>query len=475
MRKAEFAAAIALCTLLYSCNAIGVLSGAPSKAFHGVILGEASRSDAESQGEERSARRSPIRHVVLIIQENRTFNNFFATFPGADGTTMGKAEPSPGCGIGGETTIALRKSGLVTKLHGEPHDLTHAYRSYDVARDRGRMDGFDTVKFGNEELECTYPYQYTDPDAIKPYWDMAEQYTLAEHMFTTQGSSSFTAHQALIAGDTVIGPDEAIVDLPSQVPWGCDAPPGTRTSLITKENVFKPGAGPKPCFTYRTLRNSLDAKGVTWRYYVPPSCCSANGKRFSAFDAIEAVREGPEWNDGHIARPQQKIFDDIGQGKLQAVSWVIPDQHDSDHPGGSSDTGPSWVSSVVNAIGESSYWKTTAIVILWDDWGGLYDNRKPPQLGYGGLGFRVPAIIVSPYAKRGYISKRQYEFGSILKYIEENWGLQPLRRTDLRATSIADCFNYSQHPIAFKPIHSKYPLSYFLHEKPSYEPVDTDF
>ena len=168
----------------------------------------------------RGADTSPIQHVVIIIQENRTFNDFFATFPGADGTTTGKEEPSAGCGVSGEKTIALKESGLVTKLHGEPHDLNHAYKGYDAARDRGNMDGFDTVTFQGGPLECSYPYQYTDPSDVKPYWDMAKQYALAEHMFATQGSSSFTAHQALIAGDTVIAPDEALVDLPANRPGG---------------------------------------------------------------------------------------------------------------------------------------------------------------------------------------------------------------------------------------------------------------
>jgi phospholipase C len=130
---------------------------------------------------------------------------------------------------------------------------------------------------------------------------------------------------------------------------------------------------------------------------------------------------------------------------------------------------------VVNAIGESSYWNSTAIVIVWDDWGGLYDNIAPAQLGYGGLGFRVPAIIVSPYAKPGYVSTTQYEFGSILKYIENNWHMPPLHRTDSRAVSIADCFDYSQSPIQFKSIPSKYPRSFFLHRPPSDRPPDTDW
>jgi phospholipase C len=418
---------------------------------------------------------SPIQHVVLIIQENRTFNDFFATFKGADGTTTGKAEPNSQCGMTKEETITLKASDLITKLNGKPTDLVHSYKGYDTARDGGAMDGFDSVISGAGAPECLYPYQYTKPSQITPYWDMAEQYTLAEHMFTTQGSSSFTAHQDLIAGDAVIKPNESIVDLPTDsLQWGCDSSKGTVTSLITKNDVYEARQGPFPCFTYPTIRNLLDAKKVSWRYYVPQMCCHIYGKLLSAFDAIKAVRYGSEWKDGHISSPQTNIFTDLSNNQLQAVSWVIPDENASDHPGTSSDTGPSWVASVVNAIGQSSYWNSTAIVIVWDDWGGLYDSMNPAQLGYGGLGFRVPAIIVSPYAKPGYISSTQYEFGSILKYIENNWNLGSLQRTDSRATSIADCFDYSQAPIPFKTIPSTYSRAYFMHARLSGLP-DTDF
>jgi phospholipase C len=132
------------------------------------------------------------------------------------------------------------------------------------------------------------------------------------------------------------------------------------------------------------------------------------------------------------------------------------------------------VASVVNAIGESSYWNSTAIIIVWDDWGGLYDNLSPQQLGYGGLGFRVPAIIVSPYAKPGYISQTDYEFGSIIKYIEQNWNLGSLGTTDQRAKSIIDSFDYSQNPIPFSTIPSLRTKSYFLHRKGPFLPPDTD-
>jgi phospholipase C len=413
--------------------------------------------------------KSPIRHVVIVIQENRSFNDFFATFPDADGTTIGKAARAPSCGIEKERTITLKPHDLVFHAAGP----THSYQDYVTSRDGGKMDGFDII-VRPDGLACRYLYMYTKPAQIKPYWDMARQYVLAEHMFTTQGGPSFTAHQDLIAGGTVVSPNEALVNLPSAHPWGCDAPKGTKTSLISRDDVFGLGQGPFPCLSYRTLRDVLDAKSVSWKYYVPPLYHGGiAGAFWDAFDAIKAVRYGREWKT-NISIPQTSIFKDIKKGTLPAVSWLVPDEADSDHPGTGSDTGPSWVTSVVNAIGESSEWKSTAIIIVWDDWGGFYDNLNPKQLDYGGLGFRVPALIVSPYAKRGYIAKTQYEFGSILKYVEDNWDLGRIGTSDKRATSIIDCFDYSQKPRKFVKIAAKYPTAYFLNKPPSYLPVDTD-
>ena len=415
---------------------------------------------------------SPIRHVVLVVQENRTFNDFFATYPGGGGTTTANVAAFPRCHIYKAKTITLPKVHLATG-----RDLNHSYQGYVKARDRGAMDGFDKVSFGNGEPECRQPYQYTDPAEIQPYWVMAGQYALAARMFTTEGSSSFTAHQDLIAGGTMVAPNEALIDSPgcsgSKCIWGCDAPSNTRTQLITEDNRYLGGKGPFPCLSYRTLRDLLDARHVSWKYYVPLMCCNTFGKLMSAFDAIKAVRHSKEWTTNVIS-PQTQIFTDISNGALPAVSWVIPDEGDSDHPGNNSDSGPSWVASVVNAVGESPDWKTSVVVVLWDDWGGLYDNIDPPQKGYGGLGFRVPAIIVSPYAKKGFVSKTHYEFGSILKFIEDNWRLGSLHTTDKRSASIVNCLNYSQKPRSFRPIQAKYSSEYFLHKSPSYLPVDSD-
>jgi phospholipase C len=132
------------------------------------------------------------------------------------------------------------------------------------------------------------------------------------------------------------------------------------------------------------------------------------------------------------------------------------------------------VGDVVNAIGKSKYWKSAAIVILWDDWGGYYDNAPPKQLDYVGLGIRVPCLIISPYAKRGYVSHTTYEFGSILKFVEDTFGLASLNTSDVRATSIEDSFDFGQAPRTFKPIPTKVPASYFISQPQSIQAPDND-
>ena len=406
-----------------------------------------------------------FKHIVILIQENRTFDNLFATFSGADGATVGKTHN------GG--TLRLRPADLES-----PISPNNGYSFWLRDWNHGKMNDFDIVPIGS--TSGTYVYQYVRPAQIRPYWDLAKQYVLADHLFQTQGSGSFTAHQDLIRGDTAINATYNLIDFPTggaDQPWGCDAHPGTKTSLITQSGEWRPyqNTGPFPCLTYRTLRDTLDAKDLSWRYYAPAVGQSFGGNLWNAFDAIKAVRYGPEWQTNQ-ASPETKVFTDIKRNTLPAVSWVIPDYQNSDHPGDNSDTGPSWVAQVVNAIGESKAWNTTAIVIVWDDWGGWYDHVAPPgERSYGGLGFRVPAIVVSPYAKMGYVSHVEYDFGSIIKFVEENWDLPSLGTSDKNAASfLDDFFDFTQQPRAFVPIGSKYARTYFLHQRPSNRPVDNE-
>jgi len=302
---------------------------------------------------------------------------------------------------------------------------------------------------------------------------MAQQYVLADHMFERQSSGSFIGHQDLIAGGTQIVPGQSLADDPSQEPWGCDAERDTKTSLLTSDHRFLKLKGPFPCLSYRTMRDVLDAKGVSWKYYAPPFTYKSGGWLWTPFDAIRAVRYGPEWQT-NVVFPETKILADIAANRLAAVSWVVPDKRNSDHPGTGSNHGPSWVAQIVNAIGATSAWQSTAIVVVCDDWGGFYDHVAPPQLDYQGLGFRVPMLVISPYARQGYVSHTQYEFGSILKFVEDNWGLQRVGTSDRRAQSIVNAFDFTKPPRPFTPIPARYSRSYFLTQAPSYQPVDSE-
>jgi phospholipase C len=414
--------------------------------------------------------RSPayIKHVVIVIQENRSFDNFFATFPGADGATRGLMKTPKG-----DVYVKLTKDGL------NSNNLGHSHSGFVKEFDGGKMDGFAEVnrevRHGEVIPAGTYVYRYVDPKDIVPYWDIAKEYVLADHMFTTQSSSSFTAHQDFIAGGTPVGDEgDNVIDFPVPISWGCNAAPGTVTSLITTKGHEVFGAGPFPCFKYKTLRDLLDAKGLSWRYFtnkVPDGL-------WDAFDAISAVYNGSQWKT-NIVVPETKVFDYLDSSELPAVSWVIPDAPTSDHPSNShDDQGPEWIASVVDAVGESPYWDSTVVIVVWDDWGGEYDHVPPPQLDGQGLGMRVPMLIISAYDKEtsasqpGYISHTQYEDGSLLKFIEQNWHLGSLGTTDVRANSIADCFDFSQKPRPFVPIPQSFSRSYWKHYNVSSAPID---
>ncbi|HVN69037.1 MAG TPA: alkaline phosphatase family protein [Candidatus Binatia bacterium] len=431
-----------------------------------------------------------IKHIILIVQENRTFDDFFSSFPGANGTAYGCMKPpssslhpmhrhrgSSGC-PSGDQEVPLQEVNLT-----EPCDFSHGYHGFLKNLDGGLMDGFG-LGGGACHGDSTAAYQYVNPAQIQPYWAIANQWVLGDNMFQTQGSGSFTAHQDLIAGGTMLNPEMTIslVDNPTHTPWGCDAPPGTKTDELKaskKHLQYRHFKGPFPCLTYSTMRDLLDAQSVSWKYYTPP-VKGGEGVLWDGFDAINAVRYGPEWGT-NVTWPETNIFNDISDNQLPSVSWVIPDAPNSDHPAKGTDTGPSWVASLVNAIGESPYWSSSAIVVVWDDWGGFYDHVPPPfQDQWGGLGFRVPMLVISPYAvmgtnsQGGYISHTQYEFGSILRFMEDTFALGSLGKTDARATSIVDCFDFTQSPRSFVEIPSSHSREYFLRQKPSYLPVDDE-
>jgi phospholipase C len=375
-----------------------------------------------------AASATAIRHIVIVVQENRSFDNLFAGYPGADTVSFGKTSTGQ--------TVPLAPISMAA-----PYDIVHDLRSFQVSYDGGKMDGFDReFMFGNHSGYAHPQYGYVPAAESSLYFAMAHQYVLADRMFSSQIDGSFTAHQYLIAaqaGDSVNYPKGF---------WGCGPPPGSVPTLTVQRTL---GPSESACFEYRTLADELDAKGVSWRFYAPKP--GTPGGLWSSYAAVGHIRNGPDWK-ADVVTPEAQVLTDIANGELAAVTWVVPSLANSDHPISHSTTGPKWVASIVDAVGVSAFWSTSAIFVLWDDWGGWYDHVAPPQVDFDGLGMRVPLLCISPYAKRGHVSHVQYEHASVLRFIEDTFGLARLAASDARANDPgADCFDYARPPRPFTP------------------------
>ncbi len=379
---------------------------------------------------------SPIKHIVVIVMENRSFDNLYWNYPGADSFTSCPLDSGGHC------------VPMVQRTLAQPYDFSHSHKQWLVAYDGGKMDGFDL----QQEITHGHPfipelaYSYSDPSTIAPYITLAQQYVLADKMFQSNTGPSMPAHHYLIAGQSPFADNNA-----TNPPWGCDSPAGTTVTYIDP-NTGKELKYGFPCFDYPTLVDELDAAHLSWRYYSPKLAYDWN-----AYDAISHIRNGADWGatDFRYGSHFTAAASDFLAGKLQRMTWLVPTDEESDHSGDKlGDTGPAYVTSLVNAIGEGPAWNSTAIFITWDDWGGWYDHVTPPQLDVYGLGFRVPLLVISPYAKAGYVSHVQHEFGSILHFAEETLGLPSLGATDARADDLSDCFDFTQSPRSYVPLPS---------------------
>jgi phospholipase C len=409
-----------------------------------------------------AAASTKIGHVVIIYQENRTPDDLFNGLPGADTVRYG-----------------LNSHGQKVPLHAvslsAPYDLPHEHRAFEIEYNGGQMNGFDKVSSTCYGATYCMPqgvraYGFVPHGEVAPYFDMAEQYAFGDRMFQTNEGPSFPAHQYIVSGTSTIydGSNLRASENPFRPDGaesgGCDSPPGSLVTLINPagQEIQKM----YPCFNRISLMELLDRKSLTWRYYqASPGPGIWNGP-----DAVVNIRKSEAYNS-EVVTPPSQVLTDIANGNLADVVWVTPTALASDHAYANNGSGPSWVAAVVNAIGESKYWDDTAIFVTWDDWGGWYDHVKPPIYNSYELGFRVPLIVISPYAKAHYISHVQHEFGSILKFTEKVFDLPSMHTTDVRADDLMDCFDFSQPPRKFEHIHAPYPPSYFFKQR-AMEPDD---
>ena len=392
-----------------------------------------------------------IQYVIVIMQENRSTDNLFHGLPNADIANSGYNSKGKKITL---TPIQLNNN----------YDPIHEHPDFIAQYDGGKLDGADLVriKCGPKAKHCPLPnaqFKYVKPTDVAPYFQMAETYGFADRMFQTNQGASFAAHQFLISGTSA--PDATSSLLASGSPntgsAGCADPPDVYVQMIDalgRQNLIR-----YPCFEHATMPDLLDNAGISWRYYAEAAAGLWNGP-----NSIYHIRMGPDWDKDVVIDPEQ-VLSDIAKGKLASVSWVTPRHLDSDHPGTNNGTGPSWISSIVNAVGSSPYWANSAIFITWDDWGGWYEHVAPTIINSYQYGFRVPLVIVSPYAKPGYVSHVTHDFSSTLKFIEEVYNLPSLGYGDARADDLSDCFNFNQKPLTFHKIAAPHDAHYFLSQR----------
>ncbi len=402
-----------------------------------------------------SPQSTAIQHVVIIVQENRSPDNLFNGLPGADTVRAGRDSHG--------RSVPLQRESFAA-----PYDISHTHGAYLTEYSDGQLDGFNLVgSHCRKRPKCPMrghrPYAFVPRSETKPYFKMATQYTFGDRMFQTNQGPSFPAHQYLLSGTSTtsdrspLRAAENAYTRNGNFTGGCDSPAGSSVLLIDEQGHERQQM--YPCFERLSLTDLLETKGLRWAYYQT----HPKSGLWDAPAAIRHIERSPEYRL-HVITPPAKVLSDISHGSLANVTWITPTAAASDHAGNTDGSGPSWVASIVNAIGKSSYWKSTAIFVTWDDWGGWYDHVIPQQYNAYELGFRVPLIVISPYAKRGYVSHRQHEFGSILKFIEKTFGLGTLGTTDVRSDDLSDCFDFGQLPRRFTPIAAPLGAQYFLRQ-----------
>lgn len=381
----------------------------------------------------------PIQHIVFIMKENHTFDNYFGLFPGVNGTTTGVVKVN-----GVDQTIPLNP------FQDKPPDYGHSWGHAKIAYDHGLLDRFN--QSSPQTSSCSAPpypcYQEAQQSDLPNYWALAQHFLLNDHTFSSTKGPSFPNHLYLVSAAS--GPDQedsAIENPVNAGPksiWGCDAPTASTVKLYNGTSVF-------PCFSYPTLADEMTSAGVSWKYYSAP--LGDAGYKWNGLDGFKQDRNGPAWSN---VLPWQQLATDAANNTLPQFSWVTPPGQYSEHPDDvnppnvSMCQGENWTVQQVNAIENSPAWSSTVIVLSWDDYGGYYDHVKPPNVDVEGYGFRVPLLVISPYAHADdhpgnpHVSNDYLEFSSILRFAEQVFGLPSLGKRDTTAGDLMQTLDFSQ-------------------------------
>jgi phospholipase C len=432
-------------------------------------------ADAASEASDAGTTDAPnpqgkIQHVVIIMQENRSFDHYFGTYPGAEGIPrdadggFAPCVPDPKSDAGCVHPFRL----TADKNIGGPHGAKNAQ----TCIDNGKMDGF-IINAESGKSGCGDP---NDPNCVNGtlvdvmgfhteaeipnYWAYAQNFVLNDHMFQPNASWSFPQHLYMVSGWS------AACSTPND-------PESCKTELTAPGNGNP--AGPTNEYPWTDITFLLHKAGVSWKYYLgegddphcggdPEECQPMQIKAnvpniwnvLPEFDTVKADGE-----TGNIV-PIDEFYQDVATGKLPSVVWIAPAQVVSEHPAALVSAGQGYVTALINTIMKSPAWATTAIFLSWDDWGGFYDHVPPPKVDDGGYGLRVPALVISPWAKKGYIDKQVLSHDAYLRFIEDVFlngarldpasdgrkDSRPTVRENLLQGNLMNDFDFNQTPLA---------------------------
>jgi phospholipase C len=359
---------------------------------------------------------TPVEHLVVLMQENHSFDNYFGTYPGADGIPAGVCMPFD---------PFSSTADCVAPFHFGENDLAfedpvHNPTIHETQLNRGRMNGF-VYALDQRNQDGRLAMGYYDERDVPYYWNLADEFVLFDRFFSSASGRSFANHMYWVAG----------------VPAHERPAPGELNSIVT---IF----------------DRLEEAGISWRFYVQNYQPDLTYRTLNEFpnEYAEQVASVPllnidrflddPWLNRHIVDLEQ-YYVDVESGTLPTISYMVS-TGPSEHPVGRVIAGQRFVRSLIQSLMQSKFWESSAFLVTYDDWGGWYDHVRPPRVDANGYGFRVPALLVGGYARQGHIESTTLDYTSILRFIEDNWGLEPLATRDRNANSIAGAFDFNSPP-----------------------------
>lgn len=356
---------------------------------------------------------TPIEHFIVLMQENHTFDNYFGTYPGAEGFPTGTCIPVD--------PFEKSTNECVKPFHigDRPiDDLDHSLGTFNMQYNDGKMDGF-VYALNQRNQDGAMALGYYDDRDLPYYWNLVDEYVLFDHFFSSDHGGSFANHMFWVSGQQG----------------------GSRISEEGYPDIM-------------TIFDRLEERGISWKFYVQnydPGITYRTVDQYPGNRASQVIWVPVLNIDRFIDDPElsshivdlNEYYTDLENGTLPAVAYIAPSGA-SEHPPGSIRSGQKFVKSLIQALMRSDSWESSAFLVTYDDWGGWYDHVVPPQVDEFGYGMRVPAFMVSPYARRGHIDKTVLDFTSIMKFVEENWDLEPLAERDANANNFLSAFDFTQ-------------------------------